>query len=118
MVSSGSSFFPFQGYLGRSRYSMEMAGYLILNLVANLVIGFLDQVFFESSALGIILCLFSILLFVIVTLFSFCSTIKRLRDVELNPRFSIILLVPILNLLFVIWLCCKAGKHSSAHSGQ
>jgi len=61
--------------------------------------------------------------FVTVTIAAFCSVayaiamfslaIRRLNDLRLSGFLSLLLLVPYLNLVFVIYLCAAPGKDSA-----
>ena len=59
--------------------------------------------------LGIIYTIVT-LLFVFCVVYAFVSIVKRLRDLKINSWFSILIIIPFVNLFFIAALCFAEGK--------
>jgi uncharacterized membrane protein YhaH (DUF805 family) len=97
----------FSGKAGRLEYSV----YFILNFISYLGILYLNSK--KSLDDKTILYLFYIcLIFLLKLIPMMAAATRRLRDLNLNTGLVIIVFIPILNLIFEIFLMLKKGKNS------
>jgi uncharacterized membrane protein YhaH (DUF805 family) len=98
----------FSGKAGRFEYSI----YFILNVISYLGILYLNSK--KSLDDKTILYLFYIcLIFLLKLIPMMAAATRRLRDLNLNTGLVIIIFIPILNLIFEIFLMTKKGKNSN-----
>lgn len=92
----------FSGRCGRIEYLLQ----ILFNTI--LLSGMAPLVFlFEPFGL-----IFVIIIYPLLILLFFSSTIKRLHDIDFSGWFSILLFVPFLNLVFILYLLLKSGNPS------
>ncbi len=103
--------FAINGRLGRCRYlAYSLATSMVFTLAA-LIIGATIAVVAPS------LVFLSIAFYIPAVAYSFILTIRRLNDMNKSGWLSLLLLLPIVNLLFMLWLVFWPGSAGSNHHG-
>ena len=100
--------FSFEGAIGRARYALFHLPIIFLNIGLSQVLrhSHLDQ---GAAAM------FSALSLVLIYI-SFSLMIKRLHDIGQSGWVSLLALVPVANLLLLLYLLFKAGKSTQDDS--
>lgn len=90
----------FEGRLDEKNYLY----FAVLSLVVGFVVGIIPVIGF---LIGLALLVVGV-----------GATVRRLRDINMDPWFALILIVPYVDLLFVIYLCWKHGDAGSNKYGN
>ena len=99
-------YFTFDGKIGKKQY---LISFLIL-LAIGIVFGFVLGLIFGMLGLGGLLQILLLPVQILLAIASFSIAIRRFHDLGKSGWFSLLLLIPLVNLLVIIYLCIADGK--------
>ena len=112
--------FSAQGRIGRLRYlGYGMISYLCL-LPVLLVVGIISAISGESDGLGgasIFGVVLIVVAYIALTVYSFMLAKRRLNDLNQSGWLSLLLLVPLVNFIFGLWILFAPGKKERNNYG-
>lgn len=99
----------FSGRLNRKRYFLGSLCVGLAVLIAYTIleaVGALGDEFGEASLFG---SLIALVLYVFVTIYGLSMAVRRLHDLDKSGWLSLIVLVPLANAVFYLWILFAAG---------
>jgi len=111
------SVFSANGRLGRMRYIAYAMGFAILGqILSNLMVGIAALI--PNEAGGFISMIGIAIVFITVLVISIMLAVQRLHDLDKTGWLYLLMLVPILNLIFGLYLLFAPGSASSNRFGN
>jgi len=99
-------------FLGLDSQTIGRKKYLIANLIVHVTVVVLVLALAPLAETIAPLTLFIVFVSVSGAYIGVATTIRRLRNIGLNPWWTALLFVPFISFLFFIFLCVKKGKVS------
>lgn len=103
-------FFSLSGRLGRLRYLGYCFGIALLGYIGIAISVFLMMVVFGEDAGMVLAIIVGIAVYVAILVFTIGYMVRRLHDLDHSGWFSLLILVPIVNLLLALYLLFAPGK--------
>lgn len=108
--------FTTQGRLNRLPYLKYFLGLLLVSILSNSILAFIFTIL-TGSAEGTLFNILSVIVTLPVSVVSIMCAIRRLHDLNRNGWFVILALIPLVNVLFEIYLLCFRGTRGSNQYG-
>ncbi|WP_410493656.1 DUF805 domain-containing protein [Chryseobacterium sp. 18068] len=90
-------------------YKTDRTDYIIVQIII-IAIGFLIQTKIQINTIENIV--YFIIFYIVLGILSLINSIGRLKDINLSPYYSLLNLIPILNVCFILFLSVKKGSES------
>ncbi|WP_089605265.1 DUF805 domain-containing protein [Acinetobacter piscicola] len=110
---SASGRFGRMSYLGWSFLS-ALVFFLVAIVVVVLMVGTNPE---SLSSLSMSVSIIFLVLYIALIYFTFVFTIRRLHDKNQSGWLSLIMLVPLINFFFLVYLCCAKGDAGTNNYG-
>jgi uncharacterized membrane protein YhaH (DUF805 family) len=112
--------FLFEGRMSRKKYGTYTVGFLIAFLILNYTLNFGANLLAEAGNDFPAILLFSggFALRIFISLLSMIVTCKRFHDINTNGIFSVLSLIPYVQIAIVLVLLCIKGTKGSNRYGE
>ena len=103
------SLFSFNGRIGRLQYVMTIILLKIITVFMELILRPISKQVSNKNTF-IIIFIFVLIWSIAALTITLAATAKRLRDIDSNPWFALLILIPFVDLILFLYLAFKKGK--------